>query len=97
MTVTATLSSKGQITIPAKFRKMLDLGKNQKLDIAVDSATDTITIRKQETLHEALKRIRSYNDPEFVAKYAGMTANEIREALMKTADGQKEIREKYGQ
>jgi AbrB family looped-hinge helix DNA binding protein len=45
MTTIATVSSKGQITIPASFREMLGIKKNDKVSLSIEDGT--VVISKQ--------------------------------------------------
>jgi bifunctional DNA-binding transcriptional regulator/antitoxin component of YhaV-PrlF toxin-antitoxin module len=91
---TSTVSNQYQTTLPSKVRKMLGLEKQDIL--SYDIIGRNVVIRKKESLKDSLKRIRSYNDPVFVRKYAGKTAAEIRDDLMRSPSGHKETEEKYG-
>jgi AbrB family looped-hinge helix DNA binding protein len=53
---TATLSSRGQVVIPAPLRKLLDWTSGDKLSFEVDSARNTITIQKRDHAAEIEER-----------------------------------------
>jgi AbrB family looped-hinge helix DNA binding protein len=46
MTATSTISSKGQITIPAAYRKLLDLGPGSRVEFDVDVRQGCIVLTK---------------------------------------------------
>ena len=51
---TITITSQGQITIPAAIRKAWGITGSQELDISYDDASRTMAIRKPLSLDEAL-------------------------------------------
>lgn len=60
---TITLTSKGQITLPAQARRALGLGVSDKLEINVDIEQQTITLKRPMTLEEITARARTYLKP----------------------------------
>ena len=52
--ITLTLSSVGQITIPRKVRKLLNLEKGAELELEVNKKNKTITLTKQPTINEVM-------------------------------------------
>ena len=77
--ITLTLSSVGQITIPRKVRKLLNLEKGSKLELEVDQEAKKFTLKKQPTHEEIfaeLKRLAAkHPKPDPRAKY--MTVGEM--------------------
>ena len=60
MTITTTLTSKGQVTIPKELREKLDLQKGDKLVLVEED--DNIILRKmslEEVRKEALEKYKS--------------------------------------
>jgi AbrB family looped-hinge helix DNA binding protein len=61
MTVTATISSKGQITIPVRLRRLLDLKEGQKIELVADK--NSIKLSRAETIDEMSARFSKYIKP----------------------------------
>lgn len=65
-----TLTSKGQVTLPAEARRMLGLKESDKLTVVVDSNSRSITLSKPMTVDELAsmahalprKRVRPVTD-----------------------------------
>lgn len=76
---TLTMSSVGQITIPRKLRKILDLEKGAKLDIEVNQKAKTITLKKQPSLDEIFAEIDRINKdcPKPDPRAKNMTVGEM--------------------
>lgn len=53
---TITLTSKGQITLPAAVRQTLGLRTSEKLELSVDTKQQVITIRKSIPLENLAKK-----------------------------------------
>lgn len=60
MTSVVTLSSKGQLTLPADVRKRLGLERGDRLKVSIDEASGTITIAPVAGIEELSARISSY-------------------------------------
>jgi len=56
-----TLSSVGQITIPRKVRKLLNLEKGAKLELEVDQEAKKLTIKKQKTHEEIFAELEEFH------------------------------------
>ena len=63
---TVTISSKGQIVIPAVFRKSAGLDKGDRVAFVYDNEEKEIRIRKAESLDEMAARFTSYVQPGIV-------------------------------
>lgn len=57
-----TLSSKGQITLPAFLRRELGLKQGDRLEATVDPETRRVTLTAIETIDELSARISGYAD-----------------------------------
>ncbi|SEN29826.1 AbrB/MazE/SpoVT family DNA-binding domain-containing protein [Cryobacterium luteum] len=60
MKAIVTLSSKGQLTLPAAVRKALRLEQGDRLEISIDEADNTITIAPIANIETLSARISSY-------------------------------------
>lgn len=60
---TITISSKGQVTIPAKARKELNLKDGDTLLVNVNPETRSLNMRKPTDLDELTKKAQSYIKP----------------------------------
>lgn len=56
---TITLTSKGQVTLPIAVRRALGLKASEKLEVSFDEQTREIVLRKQGTVEDATKTLRS--------------------------------------
>jgi AbrB family looped-hinge helix DNA binding protein len=54
VTATATLSSRGQIVIPAKIRKLLNLKAGDRIKFSANADGKTITIEKVGSIKDKL-------------------------------------------
>ncbi len=79
---TVTITSQGQITIPAEVRKQLGLHNSDKLSVSVNPETREISLRKPMTIDEiteyAMRRIDPNAKPvtnvdAYYQKYRGET------------------------
>jgi len=61
---TATLSSKGQVVIPAKLRKQARLEKGDRIILKYREAEDRIEIYKPESIDEIADRLTSLIKPD---------------------------------
>lgn len=77
--ITLTLSSVGQITIPRKVRKMLNLEKGTKLELEVDQEAKKLTIKRQKTHEEIFAELEEFHKtlPKPDPKLRHMTVNEM--------------------
>ena len=82
---TLTMSSVGQITIPRSIRKILGLEKGAKLDLEINQAKNTITLKKQPSLDEIFSELErlSKECPEPDPSAKNMTVNEMVEEELK--------------
>lgn len=55
---TVTITSQGQITIPAAVRKAWGLRGSEKLHVTYDAEQSTLTLEKPLTVDEATRRLR---------------------------------------
>lgn len=55
-----TISSKGQLTLPAAVRRKLDLQKGDRLEVSFDEGQQRITITRVAPLADLSARISSY-------------------------------------
>ncbi|MCL2525760.1 MAG: AbrB/MazE/SpoVT family DNA-binding domain-containing protein [Coriobacteriia bacterium] len=60
---TITLSSRGQIVLPAAFRKKLGLAAGDQLRVDINEETQQITIARAETIDEMSARFNSWIKP----------------------------------
>ena len=60
---TATITSQGQLTLPAPIRKALGITGSQKVNIQFDSERRTATIAKPLSFDEITKLAQRYADP----------------------------------
>lgn len=77
--ITLTLSSVGQITIPRKVRKLLNLEKGSKLELEVDEKAKKLTIKRQKTHEEIFAELEEFHKtlPKPDPKLRHMTVNEM--------------------
>ncbi|PJE65452.1 AbrB family transcriptional regulator [Candidatus Saccharibacteria bacterium CG10_big_fil_rev_8_21_14_0_10_47_8] len=55
-----SLTSKGQVTLPAEYRKSLNLKKGDRLDVYFNERLGSLTLKKPATIEELSARISSY-------------------------------------
>ncbi len=55
-----TLSSKGQITLPAHLRRQLGLNRGDRLEATIDPERRQVTIRPVESIDQLSERISGY-------------------------------------
>ena len=60
---TITLSSRGQIVIPALFRKKLGLRDGDQLAVELDESSQELKLKRVETLDEMADRFTSWIKP----------------------------------
>ena len=86
---TLTLSSVGQITLPKNIRNLLGLEKGAKLDVEVNQANKTITLKKQPTHKEIFAELErlSKNRPEPDPRAKHMTVGEMSLEMAKDITG----------
>ncbi|MBR2998391.1 AbrB/MazE/SpoVT family DNA-binding domain-containing protein [Candidatus Saccharibacteria bacterium] len=84
-----TLSSVGQITIPRKVRKLLNLEKGTKLELEVDQEAKKLTIKKQKTHEEIFAELEEFHKtlPKPDPRLRHMTVNEMYD-LVEDAGGE---------
>ena len=82
---TLTLSSVGQVTLPRSVRKLLGLEKGTKLNIEVDQAKQSITLKKQPTLDEIFDELErlSKKHPKPNPRAKHMSVSEMVEEELK--------------
>jgi len=61
---TATLSTKGQVVIPAEVRQMTGLKAGDRLTVTASEDGAEIRLRKKETLDEMADRLSRYVAPD---------------------------------
>lgn len=59
----ATITSQGQITLPAPIRKALDISGSQKVTISFDQEQGTVTIAKPLSFDEITAMAKRFADP----------------------------------
>ena len=86
---TLTISSVGQITLPRKVRDLLGLEKGTKLNIEVNQADKTITLKKQPTHKEIFAELErlSKNRPKPDPRAKHMTVGEMSLEMAKDITG----------
>ena len=92
-----TLNQHGQITLPKALRKMMGLGKGDGVKLIATSKS--VTIERAETIEEVLADLDAKKSPQVKAairKNAGKTTSEMRNDYVKSIDGHKYYKEKYG-
>ena len=89
--ITLTMSSVGQITIPRKVRKLLNLEKGTKFNFEVNKKNKTMTLTKQPTINEVMDMLdeidKKYPTPPPDPKYKDMTVGEISLEMAKDIEG----------
>ncbi|MCL2525926.1 MAG: AbrB/MazE/SpoVT family DNA-binding domain-containing protein [Coriobacteriia bacterium] len=60
---TLTLSNKGQLVIPAAWRKKLEIKPGDQVVARLDEGSNEITIKRADTFDEALELISSWKKP----------------------------------
>ncbi|MDR2336511.1 MAG: type II toxin-antitoxin system PrlF family antitoxin [Candidatus Nomurabacteria bacterium] len=99
MSYIATISSKGQITLPKPVRDLLAVEAGDKIEMEIEQKTGKVKLERALTLKERFKKLHLSFSPEIranIQKYKGMTINEIKEDYAKTPEWHKEMEEKYG-
>ena len=86
--ITLTLSSVGQITIPRKVRKMLNLEKGSKLELEVDQKAQKISLKRQKTHEEIFAELEEFHKtlPKPDPKLRNMSVNEMYDLVEDTGD-----------
>ena len=78
---TLTLSSVGQITIPRKVRKLLNLETGTKFDFEVNKEQKTIILKKSKTFDEVMAALdeidKKYQTPKPDPRAKYMTVGEM--------------------
>ena len=91
---TATISSSGQVTIPAEVRKVLGVGKNEEINFKVEEGG--ITVERPQTVDEFFERQKARieaekrQNPAFAKRLeedAGKTPYELRMEWMNSPEG----------
>ena len=89
--ITLTLSSVGQITIPRKVRKLLNLEKGVELELEVNKKNKTITLTKQPTVNEVMEMLdeidKKYHAPKPDPRAKHMTVGEMSLEMSKNIKG----------
>ena len=60
---TITISSRGQIVIPARFRQKLKLKEGDQLSVEIKEESNEITLQKVESIDEMAARFNSWIKP----------------------------------
>jgi len=60
---TITVSSRGQIVIPAVFRRKLNLKEGDQLRIEIDEQSNELTMQRVESIDEMTTRFNSWIKP----------------------------------
>lgn len=102
--VTTTMSKAYQITVPSVIRKALGLEPGDPVDFKMERGG--AVLRRAETREEKIKKAFAKLDEareslseeakENIKKYAGWTANQVREWYANTPEGKAEMERKYG-
>ena len=84
--ITLTMSSVGQITIPRKVRKLLNLEKGSKLELEVDEKAKKLTIKRQPTHEEIFAELKRLAEkrPKPDPKLRHMSVNEMYDLVKNT-------------
>lgn len=61
---TITLTSKGQVTLPAAARRALGLKSSEKLDVDIDIEHQTLTLKRPMTLEKMTTNARKHLKPD---------------------------------
>jgi AbrB family looped-hinge helix DNA binding protein len=96
MTLTSTISSKGQVTVPAPLRELLDLSPGSRVVFSVEDNTNQIVLVKAEALDERLDTIRtgfSEQTKEAIVRHKGKTVGELRTEYLQSKDGEKDLKD----
>jgi len=82
MTYTATISSKGQITLPIELRKKLELSK--KVHIDVDVKTGKATLSKPPSMADAWAILDAPSEPERLSEREQLLADHFSKEDLRT-------------
>jgi AbrB family looped-hinge helix DNA binding protein len=96
MAATSTISSKGQITVPAAYRKLLDLDPGSRVEFDVDVKQCCIVLTKADDLEARLSGIRSgfsAQTKEAIERHRGKTVAELKAEYLQSEAGQSSIRD----
>ena len=94
-TITAPVTSVGQVTLPKVWRDALGIIDKVK----IRRRGEAIVIERADSLREQLAKAHALITPEEqkrIQKVAGMTASEFREKFDDTPEGIKYMEEQYG-
>ena len=95
-TITAPVTSVGQVTLPKVWRDALGI----IVKVKIKKKGNAIVIEKAEGLREQLAKAHALITPEErkrIQKIAGITASEYREKYGNTPEGRKYMKEQYGE
>jgi AbrB family looped-hinge helix DNA binding protein len=95
MALTSTVSSKGQITVPAQLRDRLGLTPGSRVFFNIEAGADRIVMSKAVTLDERLDHIRkgfSRQTKDAIALHRGKTTDELRADYLQSDAGTEELR-----
>jgi AbrB family looped-hinge helix DNA binding protein len=96
MALTSTISSKGQVTVPAPLRELLNLTPGSRVVFNVETGAGHLVLAKAEALDERLDAIRagfSEQTREAIAKHKGKTVRELRTEYLQSEAGKKNLRD----
>jgi AbrB family looped-hinge helix DNA binding protein len=92
--VAATVSSQGQVTIPAKIREMFGLSAGNRIVFVPDVEKNIVMVRREKDMFESLDEWRANLPPKAKAAMkqgAGKTANELMNEYWASPEGQAEL------
>jgi len=92
----AVITKSGQVTLPKELRDFLGVKPGER--IFFDKKADRVDIRRKLTDKEFARALDANISPKtrkLVKKHAGKTVNELMAEYMRSAKGQKEMRQRY--
>ena len=96
MVYAATITKAGQVTIPKPVREAVGVDLGQRIIFNIKRGT--VTIKREKDAAEVAKEIDALIPDEvraqYMKKYAGMTAGEIREAWLKSDEAKQYYKER---
>ena len=100
---TVTLSSQGQMTLPASLREALGLKPKDQITLKLNPITRRVELDRKKSLEESLAELDRFRNslmtPEMQSaaeNNRGKTASELRESYDNSPEGKAHYKEKYG-
>jgi AbrB family looped-hinge helix DNA binding protein len=96
MALTSTISSKGQVTVPAPLRELLNLTPGSRVVFNVEDGAGHLVLAKAEALDVRLDTIRAgftEQTKEAIMRHRGKTASQLRVEHLQHENGKQSLRD----